>query len=159
MAANPAVQWAIRTRGTGTLYTTPPGPAGSVPQKRCPLSRLYARRGPPQMNNQEDHRGNMSSNVRAPLHLAACPLTRLASCARNVAQRCHWRHDTILPFLSFPPPVRRYCQVDERTMMEIYFPPFRAAVEAGVLAVMCAPARACAIHDRPTPVLFLAGAG
>lgn len=41
------------------------------------------------LNNQEDHRGNMSSNV------------------------------------------------DERTLMEIYFPPFQAAVDAHVGSIMC----------------------
>ena len=90
-------------------------------------------------------------SARSPCRLSADTFGLRPQCVRGVTG------DTTRVFLSFP--VRRYCQVDERTMMEIYFPPFRAAVEAGVLAVMCAPARACAINDRPTPVLFLAGAG
>lgn len=64
------------------------------------------------LNNQEDHRGNMSSNV------------------------------------------------DERTLVELYLPPFEAAVEAGVGAVMCGYNRingrwAC---EDPTTLGLLKGA-
>ena len=46
--------------------------------------------------------------------------------------------------------------IDERTLHELYLPPFQAAIDAGAMAVMTATCgRTCAVSARISPALFI----
>lgn len=63
-----------------------------------------------------------------------------------IANAKHWINNEIEESRNFVS-----ANVDERTRYEIYYPPFQAAIDAGVLSVMCSYNRINDVHACQNP--------